>query len=57
MKRILIAVVTVGAAIAGLVFYYDKKIERQRLLSEGPKDNLAAVPEDVAPPLAIQAIP
>ena len=57
MKSILIAVVAVGATVAGLVLYYEKKIERQRLLSGNTTDELSAQPEDVAPPLAIQSIP
>lgn len=57
MKSILIAAVTVGATIAGLILYTEQKIKRRSMQSKKENELYPAVEKPVAEPLAIQSIP
>ena len=57
MKNVLIAALAVGATVAGLILYYETKLERRSRISGKESERLPALAEELAPPLPIQNIP
>jgi hypothetical protein len=57
MKSMLIAAITVGATIAGLILYLEKKSNSRRELPAGAEEGLSVLPEDKVQPLAFHSLP
>lgn len=57
MKSILIAIVTVGATIAGLIIYTEQKMKRNALQPKAANEPYPTLEKENVEPLAIQSIP